>query len=70
MTSYLHTTLTLNSLEVMEGYTYLDNPIDLSNRIVWVFIPFCHHWSIEGQNKITYECDSFIYIFIFRKELV
>ena len=34
MTSYLHTTLTLNSLEVMEGYTYLDNPIDLSNRIV------------------------------------
>ena len=69
MASWACTSLTLNSLVVMERYTHSYRLISLSSRIVWIFIWFYHHWSIKGWNKITYECDldlcMYIYIYIY-----
>ena len=43
MMSYLDNSLTLNSLVVVEGYTYSDKPLALSNRTVSIFISLCYH---------------------------
>ena len=48
MTSCLYNSWALNSFVVMEDYIYSEQSLVLSSRIVWVFIPFCHHWSIKG----------------------